>query len=95
MSSTGPRGLVHQHNVLSGEFDREKRFGLRLSLPGEDTLRSVLGDGWAKERWFTTELERDRAINELRKQHLYYRLGDRPTLEIEKINRPAGPSDNP
>lgn len=83
---------VHRHNLLS-PADEELRFGLRLSLPAGDTFGGILGGNWQKERWFATERDRDQAIAELRGQHPYYRLGDRPTVRIEKINR-AGRSES-
>ncbi len=88
MTKSSTREMVHTHNLL-GKTQQEPGFGLRLSLPAGDTFDGILGSGWHKERWFTSEAERDRAILELRQQHPYYRLGDRPTLEIAKINRPA------
>lgn len=80
------RSKVHAHNLL-GRGDDERRFGLRLRLPPGDTFGSILGNDWTRERWFVSERARDEAIAELRRQHPYYRLGDRPTLQIEKINR--------
>lgn len=81
---------VHRHNLPADAETAEACFGLRLTLPEEDTFAKVLGSGWQKERWFTSEAARDNAITELRRQHPYYRLGDRPTLQIQKINRPSG-----
>lgn len=91
MTKNNKRETVHSHNLLTSD-QQDHPFGLRLSLPAGDTFDGILGSGWQKERWFRSEAERDRAIYELRKQHPYYRLGDRPTLEIAKINRPGPPS---
>lgn len=85
---TPERSKVHRHNLLTAA-DKEARFGLRLRLPAGDTFGGILGEDWQKERWFATERARDDAIEALRRQHPYYRLGDRPTLQIEKINRPG------
>lgn len=79
--------IVHAHNLMSDRGDTGARFGLRFSLPADDTFSGILGSDWQKERWFHSEAERDDAIRELRNQHPYYRLGDKPTLEIVKINR--------
>lgn len=87
MKAEIPGESVHAHNVISERADQGARFGLRLSLPADDTFAEILGAAWKKERWYRSEAERDRAIHELRKQHPYYRQGDRPTLEIVKINR--------
>ena len=88
---TPERSTVHRHNLLA-PAEEEFRFGLRLRLPAGDTFGGILGADWQKERWFATERDRDEAIAELRRQHPYYRLGDRPTLQIEKINRPENPA---
>lgn len=85
---TNESGPVHQHNLLGADAG-ESRFGLRLTLPPGDTFGEILGNSWQKDRWFNSERERDQAISELRRQHPYYRLGDSPTLHIEKINRSA------
>ncbi len=89
MSDVATNTIVHKHNLAAETHPGNARFGLRLSLPEGDTFAGILGASWQKERWFQSEAERDRAIYELRKQHPYYRLGDRPTLEIVKINRSA------
>lgn len=81
--------VVHAHNLQAGETPAEARFGLRMRLPAGDTFSGILGDSWEKTRWFRTEAEREEAMRELRRQHPYYRLGDRPTLSIEKVNKAA------
>lgn len=81
--------VVHPHNLRTNETPAESRFGLRMRLPAGDTFSSILGETWEKTRWFHTEAEREDAMRELRRQHPYYRLGDRPTLRLEKVNKAA------
>lgn len=88
MSEENPEGTVHTHNLIDKDGGANARYGLRLSLPADDTFAGILGPDWQKENWYHSEAERDIAIHDLRSQHPYYRLGDRPTLEIVKINRP-------
>lgn len=90
MSADSSPEIVHTHNLITKSSDESARFGLRLSLPPDDTFAGILGPDWQKERWFLSESDRDNAIQEFRDQHPYYRLGDKPTLEIVKINRPGG-----
>ncbi len=52
-----------------------------------DPLRNLLGDGWQKEHWFATAAERDRALAEMSGRYVYFRPGDAPTMEYEKIER--------
>lgn len=87
MSNESSNATVHPHNLIAEAAERDARFGLRLSLPANDTFTGILGSAWKKERWYASEAERDQAMRELRNQHPYYRLGDKPTLEIVKINR--------
>jgi hypothetical protein len=78
----------HLHNVVEPELaGRERRFGIRVTLPEGDTLRNVLGDDWERLHWFATESERDTAFDNMRRRHGYYRTTDTPTQVLEKISR--------
>ena len=78
----------HQHNLVEPEKACiRKKFGIRISLPAGDTFQRLLGDEWARTRWYATESERDRACNEIAARHLYYRRTDTPTQVLEKIIR--------
>ena len=81
--------VVHQHNLPSPKASAEPRLGLRMRLPAGDPFCDILGEKWEKTHWFHSEAEREKAMREIRRQHPYYRLGDRPTLVLEKVNRPA------
>lgn len=89
MNSGNPKEIVHAHNLITDITDSSARYGLRISLPADDTFADILGSEWQKERWYFSEADRDNAILEFRDQHPYYRLGDKPTLDIVKINRPG------
>jgi hypothetical protein len=76
------------HNVVEPELaKRERRYGIRVTLPEGDTLRNVLGDDWERLHWFATEKERDAAFENMRRRHGYYRATDTPTQVLEKIVR--------
>ena len=78
----------HQHNLVEPErAGRERRFGIRVTLPEGDTLRKLLGDDWERLHWFATEAERDAAFESMRNRHGYYRTTDTPTQVLEKIVR--------
>ena len=72
----------------------ELLFGVRMTLPPDDPMRSVLGDDWATVRWYSSAKERDAALTEMRSEHLFSRIGDRPTLIYEVVERdkPEGPT---
>lgn len=81
-------GYVHRHNLVQPEFaEREKPFGVRITLPPGDTFARLLGNGWEKTHWYATEQERDRAFERLATRHGYYRKTDDPTQVLEKISR--------
>lgn len=82
-----PRDPVHRHNLPDHGDHADARFGLRMRLPRGDTFGGILGAEWEKTRWYRSESEREAAMSALIRQHPYYRLGDRPTLILEKINR--------
>jgi hypothetical protein len=61
-------------------------FGLRVRARRSDPFRHLVGDEWQKEHWFATRTERDAALAEMCGRYLYFRPGDAPTLDFEKID---------
>ena len=81
-------GYVHKHNLVQPEFaERDKRYGVRITLPPGDTFARLLGNSWEKTHWYATAQERDRAFERLATRHGYYRKTDTPTQILEKISR--------
>lgn len=80
--------FCHQHNLVDPDTaGRERRYGIRVTLPATDTLRNVLGDDWERIHWFPTEEERDSAYERMATRHGYYRNTDTPTQVLEKVSR--------
>lgn len=80
--------FCHQHNLVEPEkAGAERRFGIRVTLPANDTLRNILGDDWERLHWYPTEAERDAAFEHMAERHGYYRTSDSPTQVLEKLNR--------
>ena len=78
----------HQHNLVEPDKAlRDRPYGIRVTLPINDTLRNVLGDDWERLHWFATETERDEAFESMAARHGYYRKTDSPTQVLEKISR--------
>ncbi len=78
----------HQHNLVDPDIaGRARNFGIRVTLPANDTLRNVLGDNWERIHWYATEAERDVAFAKMAERHGYYRKTDTPTQVLEKISR--------
>lgn len=80
--------FCHQHNLVEPESaGRERKFGIRVSLPATDTMRRILGDDWERLHWFATEAERNSAFEKMATRHGYYRETDTPTQVLEKTSR--------
>jgi hypothetical protein len=80
--------IVHEHNLLK-PLDVPKPYGIRVSLPPRDTFTRLLGPGWQQHHWYATREERDRALAEMAREHLYSRRGDRPTVLFEPVEQPG------
>lgn len=78
----------HRHNLVDPETaGHERTFGIRVTLPENDTLRKVIGDDWERLHWYATEAERDAAFENMAARHGYYRRTDSPSQVLEKISR--------
>lgn len=79
----------HEHNRSRPLPGTPHAWGIRLSLPENDPMRSVLGDEWQEYQWFASESAREAKLEQLQRQFVYYRQGDRPSFVLERVNRPA------
>jgi hypothetical protein len=78
----------HRHNLVEpDDVGRDRPWGIRVTLPANDTLRKVIGDDWERQHWYPTEAERDAAFDHMAVRHGYYRKTDNPTQILEKISR--------
>ena len=80
--------FCHPHNLVDpSSAVAELRFGIRVTLPADDTIRKILGDNWEKLHWYASEAERDTAYDQMALRHGYYRESDSPAQLLEKIVR--------
>lgn len=78
----------HKHNLVQPETaDAERRFGIRVTLPADDTLSRLIGKDWEQIHWYASEEERDIAFDNMAQRHGYYRTTDKPTQILQKIIR--------
>jgi len=78
----------HQHNLVNPDAaGAERRFGIRVTLPPNDTIRKILGNDWEKLHWYPSEAERDQAFEKMAARHGYYRDTDSPSQILEKLVR--------
>ena len=78
--------ICHDHNIARA-LPKQLPFGIRVKLRSTDPFKNLVGGEWTKEHWFATRDERDRALKEMSGRYVYFRPGDQPTLEYEKIDR--------
>jgi hypothetical protein len=78
----------HQHNLVDPDIaNAEKKFGIKVSLPPGDTFSKVIGDDWERVHWYATEVERNKAFDDMARRHEYSRTTDLPTQILKKIHR--------
>ena len=78
-------GISNAHNLTADSRQTPKPFGVRVSLRPDDPFRKLLGADWSRTHWFASAVERDAALQDIGRKHEYSRPGDRPALELEKV----------
>jgi hypothetical protein len=76
--------ICHSHN-LSRDLAQSKPFGIRVSLPANDTFNRLIGEDWERYHWYATEEQRDAALAGMAGEHLYSRRGDRPHVVYSAV----------
>lgn len=68
-----------------------KKYGIRLTMPEDDPMRAehLLGPDWVSYKWFQSEKQRDEMFAQMRREHLYSRRGDIPSIVPEKVEEEA------
>ena len=80
--------FCHSHNLVDPHATgTECHYGIRVTLPPGDTLRTIIGDDWERLHWYSSEADRDRAFENMATRHGFYRISDTPTQILEKISR--------
>ncbi|HET7921443.1 MAG TPA: hypothetical protein VFM15_01675 [Gammaproteobacteria bacterium] len=69
--------------------DSSNHYGFRCTLRPDDPMSAphLLGPDWEAFRWYATERERDEAMEEYRREHLYSRRGDAPSVIYTRVER--------
>ena len=78
--------ICHEHNLARAQT-AARPFGIRVKLRSTDPFRNLGGDDWTKEHWFASRDERDRALKGMSGRYIYFRPGDQPSLEFEKVDK--------
>lgn len=64
-----------------------KPFGIRVRTNATDPFRRLVDEDWETVHWYSTAEERDTAMKDMSGRHHYSRLGDKPTLSYERVER--------
>jgi hypothetical protein len=81
---------ICQEQNLRQPMPDQRSYGVRVRLRGNDPFRSLVGGDWQKEHWFASAGERDAALERMSSRYVYFRPGDQPALDFEKLDpRPA------
>jgi hypothetical protein len=75
----------HDHN-LREPLPGQRPYGIRVRLRRNDPFRKLLGDDWAREHWFASSAERDARLAEMSGCYVYFRPGDAPALDFERVD---------
>jgi hypothetical protein len=78
----------HEHNLREA-LPESRPYGIRVRLRKGDPFRNLVGDDWQKEHWFATRPEREQALEQMSGRYLYFRPGDQPALDFERMDRDA------
>ncbi|MGD9843561.1 MAG: hypothetical protein AB7F79_08995 [Steroidobacteraceae bacterium] len=78
--------ICQAHNLVT-PLPSEKNFGIKVKVRSSDPFRNLVGNGWQREHWFVSAAERDVALAGMSEQYVYFRPGDKPSLDFEKIEK--------
>ena len=77
--------ICHDHN-LREPLPGQRPYGIRVHLRRNDPFRKLLGDDWTKEHWYASSAERDARLAEMSGRYVYFRPGDAPALDFERVD---------
>ncbi|MEN9706227.1 MAG: hypothetical protein RLZZ393_2106 [Pseudomonadota bacterium] len=76
------------HNLRPAQVPTaaSRPYGVRVSLNANDPFGKILGPDWQRVHWFSTVAERDTALAEMSRRHVYSRPHDAPALVFAKVD---------
>jgi hypothetical protein len=77
--------IANEQN-LRQPLPESRPFGLRVRARRNDPFRLLVGADWQREHWFATRQERDAALAQMSGRYVYFRPGDTPALDFEKVD---------
>jgi hypothetical protein len=82
-------GIASSQNMVRTIPVLPQPYGIRVRLRPGDPFAKLLGTDWQKTHWFFTAAERDLALEDMSRKHEFSRIGDRPALVFEKVEKLA------
>ena len=82
-------GIANAQNLVRPVPVLPRPFGIRVRLRPGDPFAKLLGVDWQNTHWYFTAAERDRHLADMARKHEYSRIGDRPALVFEKVEKLA------
>ncbi|MFO1408452.1 MAG: hypothetical protein U1F08_13110 [Steroidobacteraceae bacterium] len=77
--------ICQEHN-LRAPLPESRPYGIRVKVRGNDPFGALVGTEWHREHWFATRLERERALDAMSGRYVYFRPGDAPALDFERLD---------
>ena len=77
---------ICQEQNLRQPLPERTPFGIRVRIRKSDPFRNLVDGDWQKEHWFATARERDTMLVQMSGRYVYFRPGDQPTLDFEKVD---------
>jgi hypothetical protein len=82
-------GIANEQNLTCNAAPLPAPYGIRVRVRSDDPFARLVGNDWQKTHWYATSAERDRAMADMARRHEYSRIGDRPTLLLDKVENLA------
>ena len=82
-------GIANLQNLARSATSEPTPYGIRVQLRPGDPFARLVGGDWEKTHWYASAAERDRALQEMAREHEYSRIGDAPALLFEKVENLA------
>ncbi len=82
-------GISNAQNLAHPPEPKLEPYGVRVRLRPGDPFARLVGSDWQKTHWYASAAERDRALEDMAREHEYSRIGDRPALVFEKTENLA------
>jgi hypothetical protein len=80
-----PMPTCHAHN-LRQPLPGQRPWGIRVRVRGSDPFTKLVGAEWTREHWYASQAERETALAEMSGRYVYFRPGDAPALDYERID---------